>query len=632
MGPSAPWNLRGPTVRFGRCPQPGAKQLRPVDNHFEGLEIPLAASEGAKMRAPLTSVAPVLALAQLRDRALLATDIAFTITDPFKPDNPLLWVNPAFALVTGYTYEESVGRNCRFLQGPGTDRELVEHLQREIAALRPVTVTLLNYRKDGTAFWNEVSVCPVFDGDDNLVSFVGVQSDVTERVRVETERDRAFEAERVARRDAEASRLRLSLLAEATTQLAATLDVNETLQRLTDLVVPTLADWVVITLVDSHGTIDRAIAKHRSGQETLLRRYAELLRDSVTEESGTRRVLDGSDPILLADGAVTNWRSFTDSEELADVTQRLGIGSVMYVPLVARRRHILGSITLVSGPSGRVFSHDDLDVAAELGRRAGLTFDNARLYEHEHQVAETLQRSLLPRLPPVSGLLAAARYLPGDANADVGGDFYELLPLPDGSVGFAAGDVVGHDLTAAAAMGHLRGLLRACVWNGADDGDNNPAAILGRVDRLVQGLDVVPLATLVYGRLDRPVTADGPWRFTYANAGHPPPLLRYPDGSVNVLDDARDVLLGVLESSSRSFATVEVPAGASLVAYTDGLIERRSESLDCGIARLVDALATSDTGEPGVLVDRLVDTLGSERSDDTAVIAVHVPPAAPTHP
>ena len=192
----------------------------------------------SEMRVDGIPAARLRALAELRDRAILATDIAFTITDPFQPDNPLLWVNPAFTRVTGYTFDECVGHNCRFLQGPGTDAGQVQHLQQEIAALRPVMVTILNYRKDGTAFWNEIAVNPVFDTDGDLVSFVGVQSDVTERVRAQDERERGFAAERAARRDAEASRLRLGLLAEATTQLAATLDVDETLERLADLIVP----------------------------------------------------------------------------------------------------------------------------------------------------------------------------------------------------------------------------------------------------------------------------------------------------------------------------------------------------------------------------------------------------------
>src|SRR5205807_746115 len=123
-----------------------------------------------------------------------------------QPDNPLAWVNPSFSRVTGYEYDEAVGRNCRFLQGPATDPRTVAEIRAALEEPRTITATLLNYRKDGTAFWNQLSISPVFDGAGELVSFVGVQTDVTERVRVESEREAAFAAEQAARQEAELAR------------------------------------------------------------------------------------------------------------------------------------------------------------------------------------------------------------------------------------------------------------------------------------------------------------------------------------------------------------------------------------------------------------------------------------------
>src|ERR671920_1005272 len=143
--------------------------------------------------------------------------------------------------------------------------------------------------------------------------------------------------------------------------------------------------------------------------------------------------------------------------------------------------------------------------------------DNVRLYQQEHTVADTLQRSLLPELPAIPGVESAAHYVSASSAADVGGDFYDLLHLPDGSIGIAVGDVVGHDVAAAAAMGHLRGVLRACIWD-AEDAD--PGRVLARVDRLVQGLRVAPLATMVYARAVPPAAPGSPWRLHVANAGH----------------------------------------------------------------------------------------------------------------
>jgi serine phosphatase RsbU (regulator of sigma subunit) len=248
-----------------------------------------------------------------------------------------------------------------------------------------------------------------------------------------------------------------------------------------------------------------------------------------------------------------------------------------------------------------------------------MAMDNVRLYQQEHTVAETLQRSLLPELPVIPGVTAAAQYLSASSAAEVGGDFYELLHLPDGSVGIAIGDVVGHDVTAAAAMGHLRGLLRACAWDATDD---DPGAILGRVDRLVQGLHVAPMATMAYGRADRPAADGEPWRLTLANAGHPPLLLRSVDGSVELLDGVTGLLIGVDAQHQRASITFELPVGSTVVAFTDGLIERPGEDLDAGIASLASRLAAAPAD--ATPAELCVHALGPapDRRDDVAVIAL----------
>jgi serine phosphatase RsbU (regulator of sigma subunit) len=280
-------------------------------------------------------------------------------------------------------------------------------------------------------------------------------------------------------------------------------------------------------------------------------------------------------------------------------------------------------MALVSGGSGRVFESADLEVAADLGRRAGLALDNARLYEREHRAAEVLQRSLLPDVPPLDGVDVAVRYIPGSRQAEVGGDFYELLDLPDGGIGVAVGDVVGHDLAAAAAMGHLRGLLRACAWDTAADDSGDPGRVLERVDRLVQGLHVAPLATVFYGRLDRPAAPGNDWQLTYASAGHPAPLLRSPDGKVSVLDEAGGLILGVGDGVPRTSARTAVPSGSLLLAYTDGLIERRGQDIENGQRWLQDVTADTEA-DPEMLVQVLTDAVGRDLEDDLAVLAVRL--------
>ncbi|MGY1690079.1 SpoIIE family protein phosphatase [Geodermatophilus sp. SYSU D01105] len=577
-------------------------------------------------------------LQALRERAVVATDIAFAISDPREPDNPLIWVNPSFSRITGYGYEEAVGRNCRFLQGPASDPEAVAEVRAAITAQRTVTTTLLNYRADGTAFWNQLSISPVFDGQGTLVSFVGVQTDVTERVRVERQREAAFAAEQVARQEAELARAtaeqsradaekaraeaeraqtRLALMAEATSTLIATLDLTDLLDRLARLCVPLVADWVFITLVDDTGAVVRTAFRHREGREEELRLLSTVHAPHLPPGSPTRHSITTSRPVVVqhADEQV---EELLATDAAREAFARIGGTSLLAVPMVARRR-TRGAILLGRTAAGRPFSQDDVDLAEDLARRAALAMDNVRLYQQEHTVADTLQRSLLPQLPDIPGIEAAAHYVSASEAADVGGDFYDLLHLPDGSVGVVIGDVVGHDIAAAAAMGHLRGLIRACVWEAPDP---DPGIVLARVDRLVQGLGVASMATLVYARAVPPAEPGGTWRVHLASAGHPPPLLRGTDGTVRVLEEVAGLLVGVDGGARRPSTVLDVLPGTTLLGYTDGLIERPGEDLDRGVAELVTRLAgTPPEATPRELCDAAV-AAGLDGRDDVALIAV----------
>jgi len=582
---------------------------------------------------------PEAYLQALRERAVIATDITFAITDPRQPDNPLVWVNPAFTRITGYAAEEAVGRNCRFLQGPATDQAAVAEIRAALAEQRPGTTTLLNYRKDGTAFWNQLSVSPVFDGERNLVSFVGVQTDVTERVRVEGERAAAFAAEQAARQEAELARAiaeqartdaehaqaeaeraqgRLALMAEATSTLVATLDMTELLDRLAGLCVPRLGDWVFVTKLDEYGDVREFAARHRDGREDELQEFAGLHVMHLGPGSPSRRSMATSTPVVMNHLSPEDRSAVFTYPGARESFERISGAHVLTVPMVARRR-TLGAIALIRSDAGRSFTQDDVDLVADLGGRAALAIDNLRLYQREHAVADTLQRSLLPVLPEVAGIESAAHYVSASSAADVGGDFYDLLELPDGSVAMVVGDVVGHDVAAAAAMGHLRGLLRACLW---DAEDTDPATVLARVDRLVQGLRVASLATIGYARARRPDGEREPWRVHVANAGHPPMLLRHPDGSVRILAEVTGLLVGVDASTHRTSVVLDVPRGSTLIAYTDGLIERPGHDMDEGIHDLCERImrAPVDAG-PRALCDAAVSGALDHR-DDVALIAV----------
>jgi serine phosphatase RsbU (regulator of sigma subunit) len=279
---------------------------------------------------------------------------------------------------------------------------------------------------------------------------------------------------------------------------------------------------------------------------------------------------------------------------------------------------VVGALTLMTDGSGRVFDEDDLMTAADLARRAALTVDNARHYEREHQTALALQRSLLPQIPLIPGVDVGPRYLPGASSAEVGGDWYDLFRLPDGTLGIAIGDVMGHDMTAAAAMGQLRSVLRSYAWSGS-----SPAVVLDSLDQLVQGLGMAQLATAVYGRVTLPADG-GAGSLVMANAGHLPPVLREPDGTTRLLDGAQSLLVGAALGIERTELTVELVPGSVLVLYTDGLVEKRGLDPDAGLERMRAAVERVDISRGADAVcDELLRSLdGTTRDDDVALLVV----------
>jgi serine phosphatase RsbU (regulator of sigma subunit) len=256
---------------------------------------------------------------------------------------------------------------------------------------------------------------------------------------------------------------------------------------------------------------------------------------------------------------------------------------------------------------------------AHLGRRAGLALDNVRLYRAERQAALALQNRLLPRPTPVPGLDVSASYLPSDRQAEVGGDWFDILTLPDDTVGLMIGDVVGHDMVAAASMGQVSSLLRAQAWTGAE-----PVEVIRALGGLLRHIGSVDIATCVYLRWQ---ATPGGAHLRYANAGHPPPLLRLPDGTVRRLDAPPTLPVG-LDDGTRpaTQGDVDVPHGSALVLYTDGLVERRHRPLREGLIALTEALAQAPPSGAQEIRDHLLHVLAADRlDDDVCLLVVHCP-------
>ncbi|WP_433793591.1 GAF domain-containing SpoIIE family protein phosphatase [Actinoplanes sp. CA-252034] len=422
-----------------------------------------------------------------------------------------------------------------------------------------------------------------------------------------------------ARRAAESAHHQLELLAELTESLAATMDVEEAMRRLGGIVTAALADWCVVAVADDPGGAARVSAAHCDPDRAAdMARLAELAAGSHADlRTMIRAVRARGRPVRSADGDA-EMRSRISDAELSEITARAGFGASMIVPVVSPvRRLALGAILLVNRPDRPAFSAAEEWTAAEVGRRAGLAVENGRLYREQRHVAEVLQRSLLTELPVLPGIELHARYLPAQDGAAVGGDWYDAFAQPDGSVVVAVGDVSGHDIEAAATMGQLRNLIRGDAYGR----DEEPGALLTALDQTLHGLRVPASATAVLARVR---TCWSGYEVGFANAGHPPPLLLLPDGEVQVWWVPPEPLLGLPpRDEPRTTARRFVPAGSTLVLYTDGLVEDREQLLDDGIARLSTVLRDNASRPGDELCARLLE-IAPRRSDDIALLLVRL--------
>ncbi|MGH8884452.1 MAG: SpoIIE family protein phosphatase [Egibacteraceae bacterium] len=283
-------------------------------------------------------------------------------------------------------------------------------------------------------------------------------------------------------------------------------------------------------------------------------------------------------------------------------------------PLIGRAGRTLGLIQVTDKVEGD-FTESDEVVLLQLAQLAAVAIENAERYEHERDIAETLQRSLLPAaLPRIFGLDLAAAYQPGSRGTQVGGDWYDVFPLDDHRVALAVGDVVGRGIRAAAVMGQLQTAIRAYAIHGLE-----PADLMGSLDRLVRDMSGSLMATAVYAVLDL-----ASQRLELVSAGHPPPLVVSPGDAPRYLDLDPNLPLGAFADEPYVSSVLGLDPGSLLLLYTDGLVEERSRSLDDGLARLAQVI---DPTEPSL--DRLCEHLicamvAAEKADDIALLAARL--------
>ncbi len=460
--------------------------------------------------------------------------------------------------------------------------------------------------------WFEVRAWPSIDG--LSVSFL----DVTERRRA------AALLARAARR--------AEVLSRVSGELTGSLEAEESVARLTQALVPDFGDWCSVTLLDEQPHPDPRERLRSLGcwhvdptMQPVLERYTELgiaqLRDSELVREGlsdtaTTMVID--DPGELLDEVLP-------PGEARDLLEQLGPGPSVSLPLRGRGK-LIGLLGVTRRRGSPVFDEQDVSTLEEIAARAGLALDNALLFGRQRDLVEGLQRSLLTDPPAMPGVDVIVRYQPAAEAAQVGGDWYDAFRLPDGDLALVIGDVIGHDTAAAAAMGQLRSLLRGIAVHSND----GPSDVLRGVDRAMETLQITSTATVVLARL-QPFERDdgtGAYRFTWSNAGHPPPYVVVPgEPAAELAAGGNNLLLGMDAEAGRSQLSLNLTRGATVLLYTDGLVERRDQPLEDGVRLLRHTLdeLVGETPDLEHLCDELLRRLVPRRGeDDVALVAVRL--------
>ncbi|MFF8596831.1 SpoIIE family protein phosphatase [Streptomyces sp. NPDC015220] len=425
----------------------------------------------------------------------------------------------------------------------------------------------------------------------------------------------------------EALTSRLNLVAEVSTLLMSAMDVSSSVRRLLRLLVPELGDWAAVALSEERlGVLERIAVRCPAHPRRARRLEGPLPPLPGRARSAVARILSAAEPVLLTA------EELRDPEAPLTLTQgklfeRLGGHSAVVVPLNARRHHY-GMLTVGRAGVSPAPTEAEVRLLSDIGRRLGLVLDNARLYREQRNVAETMQRQLLAPLPQVDHLRMAARYLPAQSAMEIGGDWYDAFLLGDGVLAVVIGDVVGHDLQAAAHMAEVRNMLRALAWDHLEP----PSLIVRRLDEAVTNTSDAPMATLVFARVEGP--EGGPWRLCWVTAGHPPPLLVTREGDARFLTGGHGPLIGMSAALHLGLswpdADENLPPESTVLLYTDGLVESRGRPIDLGMAKLRHHAAVLTRRLRDRTVDEFCDAL-LERvppsGDDAALLVLRLPPS-----
>ncbi|WP_327181738.1 SpoIIE family protein phosphatase [Streptomyces sp. NBC_01334] len=548
----------------------------------------------------------------LCERLINQSPIGLALLDP---DLCYLLVNPALERIDGIPAEDHVGRRLREAM-PLPDIETIESALRQV--LTTGTPLLDQYHvgrpptdPDHEHAWS-LSFYRLEDPGGRVLGAAASVVDVTERHRVAAEADRA--------------RRRLALIAEASTRVGTSLEVDRTAHELANIAVPQLADVVAVDILDSalacrrsrrpdNGPeLFRALAL-KAAHPTVALRAADPPGDVAAYE-GDRLVtlcVHTGRPVLVRHVGEQDIPRIARDAEAGALLARAGVHSYLAVPLIAHGE-VLGALDLKRTRNPLPFDEDDVILAGELAGRAAVAIDNARWFQSVRNTALTLQRSLLPdHAPHHTGLELASRYQPAQATSEVGGDWYDVIPLTDDKTALVVGDVMGNGIDAAATMGRLR--TATCAYA---DLDLEPGDVLRHLDKITCDLEHY-IVTCLYAVYD-PRTR----QCRIANAGHMPPALAGPGRDPTLLELPPGAPLGVGGVPFET-TTVELAPGDLLVLYTDGLVETRLHPIDDRLAVLLSFL-----DEPARPLEELCDLLlyglrHPDDHDDVALLIARTP-------
>lgn len=442
--------------------------------------------------------------------------------------------------------------------------------------------------------------------------------DYAQRVAVAIANARVVESERIQRERAEAAKLRLMFQSRISTLFARSLDWENAMRTLMTLITAEFADSAAIFAVENRPKRIRLISAD-SRTPDLRAKIADYFAGNPpldTDRIGPGRVIRTgrsqffSPEFLDIDVEPRAWRHRRNL-----LATWLPVSSIC-VPLQVNGKTI-GAIIFVRDRSLKPFTKEDLVIAEDVARRAAVYMEIARLYDSEHAIAATLQEALLPGiLPSVTDVQFGVRYFAGTEGTDVGGDWYDIIEIDENRMVITIGDVIGRGIKAAVMMGQYRDYLRSYAFE-----RYSPAVTLARLNEMVNALRNEAFATCIVIVLDRSKR-----RIAYASAGHPPPMMRFADGTVAVLDGAASMPIGAWPDTEYGETACDMPAGATLVLYTDGLVETRRRGASEGIDLLRIVLARGPANVE-LMLDGILRELAPDRSDDVAILVIEMLPA-----